>query len=320
MWSRFSSPKGPNQPTSSQRSGPAISGEKESIQYVSELRHQDMLPRQLLDEFNKINREHPVAVMTKTICENKLTAAERMAHQQRLEYLEHLWESDVDTYRKRKAEFHCARKFKAFRDSMAAVRRYYGEQPDDFAKQMAKDAEQVAEYAEQLAEDTKKAAIDAQQRAEDAEWIVVDGTEEDFIVLRDPSKQAEPPKSTEPAKPTKPTKPMLSSSEVHREKQKRQDNGMGNPAAAERASSGNQSDDKAVNSEKAKGIEIKATVPIKVAATKNRPLGITAEEVRALIPREGISIRELSNRFTGRIAKDQWADLGKLVRAVSRYD
>ncbi|KAL8887648.1 MAG: hypothetical protein Q9215_004809 [Flavoplaca cf. flavocitrina] len=50
------------------------------------------------------------------------------------------------------------------------------------------------------------------------------------------------------------------------------------------------------------------------------PLDITAAEVRACIPVQGIAIPELVKSFKGRIHKDQMPEFRKVMRSVSRYD
>ncbi|KAI4102095.1 MAG: hypothetical protein LQ339_004768 [Xanthoria mediterranea] len=50
------------------------------------------------------------------------------------------------------------------------------------------------------------------------------------------------------------------------------------------------------------------------------PLHITAAEVRACIPVQGIAISELVKCFKGRIHKDQMPEFRKLMKSASRYD
>ncbi|KAL8996059.1 MAG: hypothetical protein Q9169_004335 [Polycauliona sp. 2 TL-2023] len=50
------------------------------------------------------------------------------------------------------------------------------------------------------------------------------------------------------------------------------------------------------------------------------PLDITAVELRACIPAQGIGISELVKCFKGRIHKDQMPEFRKLMKSVSRYD
>lgn len=149
-----------------------------------------MLPRQILYEYNKINRGL-VFEMTESIWDNKLTEEEEQEHRDRLIYLKNLWESNAARYCKRRAEFY-SKDLKTYRDSIRAQKRWGEKQAADRAEQVAKDVEQLQENAEQVVIQTPQAAMDAEKGAEDGDWVVVDDAEDDFIMALDQTNPPEP--------------------------------------------------------------------------------------------------------------------------------
>ena len=49
------------------------------------------------------------------------------------------------------------------------------------------------------------------------------------------------------------------------------------------------------------------------------PLTITAEEIRALIPAEGISLLEVVTHFRGRLSKAQMTEFSRLLKSITKY-
>ena len=145
-----------------------------------------LLPRQVWQEYNKINH-HDISQMTQTIWDNKLTVQEMCAHHRRLGFLQALWGSDPDTYRKRREQYY-SKAFKAFRHSCRAHIKWWEEQTANRAGQVAEDRNQVTEQPDQVGHQSQRNAEDAAGSSKDPDWVMVDEGNDDFVMVANPAK------------------------------------------------------------------------------------------------------------------------------------
>ncbi|KAL8874024.1 MAG: hypothetical protein Q9174_000590 [Haloplaca sp. 1 TL-2023] len=136
---------------------------------------QEMSPRQLCIEYIKISRRDP-SEMTLAIWDNKLSPQGMCEHQRRLGFLQTLWLSDPNAYRKRREEYY-SKQFKAFRQSCRAHMKWMEEQTANRAEQVAK--EQPSQVGHQSQQDTE----DVAGSSKDPDWVMVDDADDDFVMV-----------------------------------------------------------------------------------------------------------------------------------------